>query len=231
MGHELKRPATAIKGYLDLALENAEYMNEDAIEAIVKAKDECKLIDELNTFFLHLLRAGEASKLSDGEAADLASCMKSIIDQMPPELDAPNRVVVTVSSDAALFRTNTNAIKLVLVNLVENALMYSGIGSHVHVDIERVRDKRGMGDSDLLKIRVEDKGNGIPSDFIQKIFHPFVRLKDVTTEGSGLGLTLVRSLVELCGGSVYIRSEENNGTTVHVTIPETAQAEEPSVSI
>jgi signal transduction histidine kinase len=231
MGHELKRPATAIKGYLDLALENAEDINGDVLQAIEKAKDECKLLDELNSFFLQLLRVDGASIPTTGETTDIASCAENIIDHMSERLDAPNRVTVTVSPDAAVFRTNSSTIKLVLANLVENALMYSRAGSQVHVHVERAEDQRGMSGADLLKIRVEDKGKGIPKDFIQRIFRPFVRLHDHIADGSGLGLTLVRSLVELHGGSVYIRSEENNGTTVHVTIPETAKAEELSVLI
>ncbi len=231
MGHELKRPATAIKGYLDLALENAENINGDALHAIEKAKDERKLLDELNSFFLQLLRVNEVSIPTTGETADIASRAENTIEPTPEGLDASNRVTVAVSPDASVFRTNSNTIKLVLTNLIENALVYSRAESQVHVNIERAEDKRGMGGADLLKIRVEDKGRGIPEDLIQRIFRPFVRLHDGITNGSGLGLTLVRSLVELHGGSIFIRSEENNGTTVHVTIPETAKAEEPSVLI
>jgi len=231
MGHELKRPATAIKGYLDLALENAEDISSDVLKVIEKAKDECKLLDELNSFFLQLLRVDGVPMPTTGETADIASCAENIIDHMPEGLDASNRVTVTVSPDASVFRANSNTIKLVLANLVENALVYSRAESQVRVNIERAEDKRGMGGADLLKIRIEDKGRGIPEDFIQRIFRPFVRLHDDITDGSGLGLTLVRTLVELHGGSIFIRSEENNGTTVHVTIPEMAKAEEPSVLI
>ena len=55
---------------------------------------------------------------------------------------------------------------------------------------------------------------------IDRIFAPFVRLREDVTEGSGLGLTLVRSLVELYGGNVHIKSAKEGNTTVHVTIPE-----------
>jgi two-component system phosphate regulon sensor histidine kinase PhoR len=231
MGHELKRPATAIKGYLDLALEKADGMSSDTIDAINKARKECGLLDELSSFFLKLLRVDGTLSPVKHETADINACVNSIIGQMPEGLDASNRVTVNVSPDAGVFGTNADAIKLVLANLVENALIYSGPRSQVSVSIERADDRRGMGAADLLKISVQDKGKGIPDAFIQKIFRPFVRLQDDITDGSGLGLTLVRSLVELYGGNVYIRSEENHGTTVNVTIPETAKAEEPSVSI
>ncbi len=229
MGHELKRPATAIKGYLDLALEDSQEMNDDVVDMIRKAKNECRLLDELNSFYLHLLRIDGNTSTAAFEAVDVASCVDGVLDQIPEGLDAPNRVAVTMSTGASVFRTNPSVLRIVVANLIENALMYSKDGSRVHVNIERAEEKRGMDEADLLKISIEDTGKGIPNDFIQKIFRPFVRLQDDITDGSGLGLTLVRSLVELYGGSVYIRSEENNGTAVHVTIPETAKAEEPSV--
>jgi signal transduction histidine kinase len=231
MGHELRRPATAIKGYLDLALENKEEMSNSTIDVIEKARDECRLLDGLCSLFLHLLRVDGTLSPVKHETADINACVKSIIEQLPAGLDAAARVTVNISPDAGFFGTNADAINVILANLVENALIYSGPRSQVRVSIERADDKRGTGDADLLKIVVDDEGKGIPDAFIQKIFRPFVRLQDDITDGSGLGLTLVRSLVELYGGSVFIRSEENNGTAVHVTIPETAKAEEPSVLI
>ena len=59
----------------------------------------------------------------------------------------------------------------------------------------------------------------IGEDYLKKIFSPFVRLREDIAKGSGLGLTLVRSLVELNGGEVLIRSAVDKGTTVYVTVP------------
>ena len=64
-----------------------------------------------------------------------------------------------------------------------------------------------------------------PKAYLKNIFRPFVRLHSQATEGSGLGLTLVRSLVELNGGNIFIRSEEGEGTTVVLTIPEITDSE------
>jgi signal transduction histidine kinase len=91
----------------------------------------------------------------------------------------------------------------------------------VEVGVERTADRRGAAAGDLLKIRVTDHGGGIPEEFIKGVFKPFVKVREDVSRGTGLGLTLVRSLVELQGGNVFIKSEENKGTTVYVTIPET----------
>jgi two-component system sensor histidine kinase VicK len=97
------------------------------------------------------------------------------------------------------------------------------------VTVERAPDKRGVGPADLLKIRVVDHGMGIPEEMINKIFKPFVRLRENTGPGTGLGLTLVRSLAELHGGSVFIRSEEGRGTWVFVTVPEMPETDRGAV--
>jgi signal transduction histidine kinase len=114
---------------------------------------------------------------------------------------------------------NRNALKLVLLNVIENALKYSPPGSVVRVEAEVSRDLRGGSDGELLKLRISDAGDGIPADDLKRVFRPFVRLDANRAEGSGLGLTLVRSLVDMCDGDVSVRSESGKGTTVFVTLP------------
>ena len=79
-----------------------------------------------------------------------------------------------------------------------------------------------MRGGEVIRFRVKDDGIGIPENYLKKIFSPFVRLREDIAEGSGLGLTLVRSLVELNDGEVLIRSSLNKGTTVYVTVPSAA---------
>lgn len=229
MGHELKRPATAIEGYLDLALELADARTKtDALDAVTKARKECRLLDELSAFFLQLLKIDGRRPAGRIENVDVAACLEEACERLPKKLGADGRVASRVSTAAASFATSRDALVIVLANVVENALLYSE--DFVDVIIDRSPDKRGGGSADLLKIRVTDRGRGIPDESIKRIFKPFIRLHEEAAQGTGLGLTLVRSLVELQGGSVFIESVENEGTTVHVTIPETSTADEEGVS-
>lgn len=224
MGHELKRPTTAIRGYLDLALEQFDRnTGTDAVDAIKKAQNECGLIDELNSFFLRLLKADGRRITGHGEIVDMDRCIDEILGHFPDDLGARARVTVQISPDAAEFRSSPDAIKIILMNIVENALLYSEAGKPVEVRVERAPDRRGAASCDLLKIRVTDSGRGIPEEFVKRVFEPFVRLHEHVAQGVGLGLTLVRSLAELHGGSVRIRSEEGQGTAVYVTLPETPE--------
>jgi len=230
MGHELKRPTTAIRGYLDLALQQSgPEVHGDVRDAIAKAQDECRLLDELSSFFLRLLKVD--GRRADGrrEVVEINECVKSVIDGLPETLHARERVSVRLSPDAARFGSDADAVRIILENIIENALLYSNSGDPVEVTIERAPDKRGAGPADLLKIRVVDHGMGIPEEMINRIFKPFVRLHENAGPGAGLGLTLVRSLAELHGGSVFIRSEEGQGTRVFVTVPEMPETDRGTV--
>ncbi len=230
MGHELKRPTTAIRGFLDLALEQSSPNgNGKCADSINKAIDECGLLDELNSLFMVLLKIDGGIVAAQGETVDVKDCLDGVLDHLPDCLDPGPRMSVHISPGAARFRSNRNALKIILSNLVENALVYSDTGSPVEVRIENVSDETGMAKGDPLEIRVVDKGNGIPKDFVKTIFKPFVRLDKNVSVGAGLGLTLVRSLVELHGGSVHVQSEMGQGTTVCVTIPETPEDNEHDV--
>jgi signal transduction histidine kinase len=150
-----------------------------------------------------------------------------VLDHLPAEWDAKERVTTRISPNIRDFRINPDAFKVILSNIVENALKYSPAESTVLVDIRRDPEKRRMRRQELLKIKVVDHGLGIPETCLKRIFVPFVRLHEDITDGSGLGLTLVRSLVELYGGDVHIKSSSGDGTTVHVTIPEIEESVEP----
>ena len=222
MGHEIKRPATAIGGYLDLLVEEARAESRpEVLDALTKARRECGLLGELSSFFLQLLKLDGRQPAGRAETVNTRECLEEVFGRLPEGLDAKGRVTSWISPDAAEFGANSDALSIILVNLVENALLYSEAGSPVEVRVERSADKRGAAAGDLLKIQVTDHGDGIPEEFVKGVFKPFVRLQEDVSRGVGLGLTLVRSLVELQGGSVFIRSEKKKGTTVHVTIPET----------
>jgi two-component system phosphate regulon sensor histidine kinase PhoR len=220
MGHELKKPTTAIAGYLDLVCEDLDESGELTTLAYAhKARNECELLKELNSFYLELLKVDECDDLLGRAPVDIAAMIADVVGHIPSKLDAQRRVSINVAPGAGRVDINLNALKLIVLNLIENALLYSQKDTPVRVLVERLEEKRGMQGGKFIRFRVKDDGVGIPEEYLKKIFSPFVRLRDDVAEGSGLGLTLVRSLVELNDGEVIIRSALGKGTTVYVTIP------------
>ena len=224
MGHEIKKPTTALSGYLDLALEAlGPDADAEVVANINKARREVDLLNELSMFFLELLKIDNGDEILRGSKINLRNFVFEVLEHLPKELDVATRVKTRISPNVRDFRINPDAFKIILSNIVENALLYSPAGSLVLVDVRRAPEKRGMSRGDLLKIMVVDHGKGMTDSNIERIFVPFVRLHEGDTEGSGLGLTLVRSLVNLYAGDVHIKSSEDDGTTVHVTIPEMSE--------
>ncbi|HEU4366531.1 MAG TPA: HAMP domain-containing sensor histidine kinase [Candidatus Krumholzibacteria bacterium] len=220
MGHELKKPVSAICGYLDLAREDVERAGlHDALAFVDKARAECQLLSELNAFYLDLLRIDGGSGEPSPEKLDVAEVIEEAVGQIPDDLRPQTRVGVHVAEPLPPATMNRNALKLIVLNLLENGLHYSPENAVVRLEVEVSKDMRGVSEDDLLKIRVSDEGKGIAPNDIKRIFLPFVRLDEDGANGSGLGLTLVRSLVDMCGGEVSIKSEQGKGTTVYVTLP------------
>jgi len=150
---------------------------------------------------------------------DVEEVIAESIEHLPEALRASQRVRVAIVDSVPRVPMNGNALKCIVLNLLENALNYSPDDSIVRVEAEVSRDLRGDGEGELLKLRVTDHGDGIAPEDVKRIFMPFVRLDTGRAEGSGLGLTLVRSLVDMCDGDVSVRSEPGRGTTVFVTLP------------
>ena len=227
MGHELKKPTTAISGYLDLVSEDLAKSEEfQTLSYVEKAADQCHHLNELNIFFLELLRLDSGEEFVGQALVDVNAVIADIIERLPQKLEAKRRVKTNIAAGASIVEFNPDAFKLVLLNLVENALIYSQNKQPVWIEAENVPEKRGGQDGQIVKIRIRDNGVGIPPEYLKQIFNPFVRLREDIAEGSGLGLTLVRSLVELNGGDVFVRSDKGEGTTVHLTIPARDDLEE-----
>jgi signal transduction histidine kinase len=115
-------------------------------------------------------------------------------------------------------------VKQVILNLLSNALKFTDTDGTV--SIETGRDGSGS-----IFLRVRDTGIGIPSEMISVVFEPFRQIDSALArkyEGTGLGLSLVKTFVELHGGSVGIESEVNRGTTVSLTFPQSRIASAPA---
>jgi two-component system cell cycle sensor histidine kinase PleC len=106
------------------------------------------------------------------------------------------------------------AIKQIAINLLSNAVKFTGEGGHISV---RARNVAGA-----LMLTIEDNGCGIPKEALGKLGRPFEQVQNQFSKshtGSGLGLAISRSLAQLHGGALKIRSKEGVGTIVSVRIP------------
>jgi len=104
-----------------------------------------------------------------------------------------------------------------LVNLLSNALKYTPRGGKVEVGLITYLNKRGTG---VMEISIKDNGIGIPEEDLEKIFEPYYRGKNISTEeGKGIGLSFVKEVIDLHGGKILVQSELNKGSTFSILLP------------
>src|SRR5689334_13233709 len=123
MGHELKKPVIAINGYLELVSEDVEKAAlTEAARMLQKAREECELLNDLNDFYLELLKVDGATGTPRAEKVSVDEVLREVLAQAGQ--DAAARVRVNIVDSLPPVPMNRNALKLILLNVIENALKY-----------------------------------------------------------------------------------------------------------
>ena len=213
MGHELKTPLHAIRGYAQLLKEGIDGPVTDAqrddLDNIVTSGDHLRaLIDNILQF----------SKLESGEESlhpDVVEVGK-LIDEATQNVQVMARekgVELRAHANGMRIRADGTKLKQVIINLLSNALKCTDEG--------QVEIRAEQQDDDVV-FTVRDTGIGIPESHWEQIFEPFTQIDSSTTRpwaGIGLGLSIVKKYVEMHGGRVWVRSQEGEGSAFHFTIP------------
>lgn len=216
--HELRTPLTAVKGYLSL-LKMKRYgdlhdKQKSLVErAILASNHLSKLVDNLLT-----VARIEESKLSlNPEMADIEELVDTVVKELAGEADRRSISIKILSSkkQLPLMIVDQDKLQQVLVNLIGNAIKYTPEGGNIYIETKLKR--RGK-----VQVSVSDTGIGIPKEELNKLFRKFERIKNnrsAKVGGSGLGLVIVKSFVELHGGEIDVKSSEGHGSTFTITLP------------
>jgi PAS domain S-box-containing protein len=205
IAHDFRTPITAMKGFTELVRDAPEEMREDFLRRIDANADR---LMQMTKNLVSYATAHSVSSTNRAELFDLAGLARQTVPTMGSVFEL-SRVVLP--QGRAFVTVDKASLERVLINLVSNALKYSTTGPIV-VDVDRLDDR--------VQLTVSDQGRGIAPDDIEGIFDEFERGSLATDDGgTGLGLTIVRSLVEEQGGSVRLESVVGEGTTVTVDLP------------
>lgn len=216
VSHELKTPLMAVQVYLEL-LERGTYgtLNEVGSQKW-KAVDEnvtrlTKLINDL----LDVERLESGTLSSRKRAVHLSDIFDAVRETVMPSAEKA-KIDMAFQDIEIDFNADPDRIVQVLVNLIANALKFSPEGSRVDVLAE--------DEGDTVLLAVKDQGRGIPADFRKKIFERFqqVSTDDASRKGgAGLGLAICKSIVHQHGGTVWVDSEEGQGSRFSLRLPKT----------
>lgn len=214
--HELLTPTSAIEGYLSMILdEHIASVDETATKYLQRVQNSAKRLSNLVKDLLSVSRI-EAGRIKINiEAIQVELLIENVVSDLLPTTKEKKLSLTFLKSDQALPLCLADSEKLtqVIINLVGNAIKYTPEGS-VLILAEKKDDK--------IKITVEDTGVGIKQEDLPHLFEKFYRVDNTETVGivgSGLGLYISKSLIEMMDGEINVESTEWHGSRFMVTLP------------
>jgi len=209
LAHEIKNPLFAILGSLELLA--GEELSDNARKLIEAARTSAERMHKLVNDSLKLLSIEQEGVRLKAERCSANELLREIAREAEPVAEASqvHLRVIPVPGDAQLL-ADKRWLQQAVLNIVLNAIKYTPAGGRVLL--------RGYKTADSVGILVEDTGPGIPAEQLERIFEPFQR-GDTKKEGSGLGLTIVKRVVEAHGGEVTVESQPGRGSTFAIRLP------------
>ena len=211
VAHELKTPLAAIQTNLEILQMEEEPLLEEYQETMaVVGRNTQRLSDLVDD----LLRLNDEQAIRLNEVIDCQQLFTQL-EQELAYLFQEKQIIFNVSHNGLCFYGNYNLIYSGLFNLIENGIKYNEEFGRVEVIVEQ-------HDNDMV-IQVADNGIGIPKEALRHIFEPFYRVERSRSRkigGSGLGLAMVKSIVEKHQGTISVYSQEGQGTTFTIIFPQ-----------
>ena len=207
IAHELRTPLTIIQGRLEALIDGVYPRDDDRLQELLdESRVLARLVEDLRT----LANADSGALALQKEPADLVLLIHDAANSLSS--DAESRGVamhIREGDEVPLITIDPLRIREVMINLLANAIRHTPSGGSVSVQVESRRDS--------VVVRVIDTGSGIAAGELPKIFDRFY--KGAASQGSGLGLTIARNLVEAHGGQIHAESIVGKGTTFLFTLP------------
>ncbi|WP_018124373.1 two-component system sensor histidine kinase NtrB [Desulfovibrio oxyclinae] len=207
IAHEIRNPLFSISGFAN-SLMRSEGLDEKTTEKIQIILEESKRLDKILKSIMNFTRPTDA----DAREMNLNDAVHNTMNVMGIGFDEKNiRLILDLHPNVAKVKANEDQIRQSLINLVKNSVEAMPEGGELRIET-------GMNDG-FVRLTVSDTGIGIPPDKRDKLFSPFYSTKG---KGSGLGLAMIRKIMDELGGEVELVSHEGVGTTVTLNLPPVA---------
>ncbi len=213
--HDLRNPLGIVNGYAEILIEEQDALTPDQlsyVEAIDRAGQKMyKIIEDI----LSLQRVEAIQNNGQTSAVEMTELTKEIFDESRERATRKKLTYQLTLTDDVLYTAGDIAqLREAMDNLINNAIKYTPDGGSVNV--------RLVANDDLVMFEVEDSGLGIPAEQQARLFQPFFRAENAKAskiEGTGLGLNLVKNIVERHGGAMYFDSQLNQGSRFGFKLP------------
>jgi PAS domain S-box-containing protein len=215
VSHELRTPLTSIKGYLDLLVMGAAgTFSKQQSSFLEIARDNAERLHVLVSDLLEMSRIESGKIELDVQVVSLPEIVNRVTSSLQKEFDDRGLTLrVDVPPNLPEVFGDPGRIAQMITNLLSNAYKYTSIGGAV---------VRARVVSNAIQVDVADTGVGISEEDQEKLFTRFFRAEDTAVRrqtGTGLGLNITKSLVDMHGGEIWVESEVNKGSTFSFTLP------------
>lgn len=214
--HQLRTPLSAINWYLELLRDSAKSVLTPEHLGFIKEIEQGnqRMIDLVNSL-LNVSRIDLGTFAIEPSEVNVVEIAESVLTELQPQIiSKKHNIVREFEPDLPMFNYDKNLTRIIFQNLISNAVKYTPDNGEIRIKVFR--------NSEYLQIEVHDNGFGIPKDQQVKIYNKLFRADNVVkkdVDGNGLGLYIVKSIVDNVGGKIWFQSEENKGTIFYVNIP------------
>jgi signal transduction histidine kinase len=221
--HQLRTPLSAMKWFLEMLLHgDAGKLNDEQTEFVNNIDQSNNRMIELVNSLLNVSRIESGRIIIEPKPTNLKDLVEEVLTEVKTQYKAKKQTVIfNIHNALPLIPLDQKLIRQVYLNLLTNAMKYSPPESEIIIFISKENDK--------IVSQITDSGYGIPKNEQSHIFTKFYRATNAIkkeTEGNGLGLYLVQSIIESSGGKIWFTSDENQkGTSFYFTIPLTGMKE------
>jgi len=216
LSHELKAPLNAIDGYIKMIKDRQFGNSVDAYDEMLdRSMERIKGMRQLILDLLDLTKIETGKPTQKLEIVDVRKIVQMAVDTIRPYAIQKDVDIYINSRENIGMRADAGEIEIIMNNLISNAVKYNKPGGRVDIFLGKKEAQ--------LKITVSDTGIGLKKEDQEKIFGDFVRIKSTQTRevtGSGLGLSIVKKIVDMYQGNIDVQSEPDKGTSFIITLIE-----------
>ncbi|MCS7231378.1 MAG: ATP-binding protein [Elusimicrobiota bacterium] len=211
--HDLRNPMTSIRGFIKFLLDGTAGEINEQQKKILETIDRAsfKLLNMINDILdIAKLEAGKMEVML--EEVNITKIISSVIELLQPQYERKNiKLIFNPQKDSIKVLVDPKLIERVYINLIGNAIKFTPEEGTIKVDVYESEN--------YLESFVEDTGEGIPKEYLDKIFEKFGQVKNKSKGGTGLGLTICKYIIELHKGKIWVESEVGKGSKFIFRLP------------